>query len=292
MPLVMSSKSILDALAGGECVDPDGDVQLLVELSCLDEELCRSLQEAVRHLPCQVEWQAAGPAFTLYVLGDYDADQDELLAVLARFVDGQEGQLRLIETRLVQGAQASLARHGFRFVSDAPQGPKDIVLAPGSHAFGSGNHPSTNLVVELLEEEAALAASVLDVGCGTGVLAIIAARLGARRVVGVDIDRDSVRVAAENARANDLTEHLAFTTSPLPEIEGAFGLILANLTASVLYRLMAAITSKAAPGCRLIISGLQGRQGDEAAELAASYGWRLEKRRALGKWQARLCVRR
>ncbi|MBU0679976.1 MAG: 50S ribosomal protein L11 methyltransferase [Proteobacteria bacterium] len=284
----MSGESILTGLLDGECVDPRGDVQLLVELSCLGEDICRDLQAALRALPCRVEWQAKESFFQSYVLGDHGADQDQLLLVLSRFLDGQPGQLRIIESRLVQRSRGGTARHGFRFVASDPQGPQDIVLATGNHAFGSGNHPSTSLVVELLEELPEIPATVLDVGCGTGVLSIIAGRLGAQRVVGVDIDEEAVLVAIENARANNLTDRLSFTTSQLHEVDGPFALILANLTASVLCRLMDSITSKAGPGTQLIISGLQGRQGDEAEEMAAQHGWHLEERRALGKWQVRL----
>ncbi len=287
----MPSESILTGLDRGECVDPGGDVQLLVELSCGGEDLCLELQEALSSLPCQVEWQAGGRDFTLYVLGDQGADQDQLLAALAPFLDDRSNQLRPIETRLVQGSRVAMARHGFCFVSNNPTGPKDIVLAAGSHAFGSGNHPSTSLVVELLEELIEIPSPVLDVGCGTGVLSLIAARLGAQQVVGLDIDGEAVLVALENAKANNLADRLSFSTSPLQGLEGSFALILANLTVSVLHGLMGAITSKAEPGARLIISGLQGRQGDEAEGLAAGQGWRLEKRRALGKWQALLLVR-
>jgi 2-polyprenyl-3-methyl-5-hydroxy-6-metoxy-1,4-benzoquinol methylase len=284
----MSGESILTGLVDGECVDPGGDVQLLVELSCLGEDICRDLQAALGALPCRVEWQAKASDYHCYVLGHLGADQDQLLLALSRFLDDQPGQLRIIESRLVQRSKGAAARHGFRFVASDPQGPRDIVLATGNHAFGSGNHPSTSLVVELLEKLIEIPSTVLDVGCGTGVLAIIAGRLGAGQVVGIDIDQDAVLVASENARANNMADRLSFTTSSLQEVDGPFALILANLTASVLYRLMESITSKARPGTRLIVSGLQGRQGDEAEKLAAHHGWHLKKRRALGKWQVRL----
>lgn len=286
----MNRESMLTGLGTGECVDPNGDVQLLAELACSDEDICRALQEAMVSQSCQVEWQAAGRDFNLYVLADQGADQDQILAALVGFLDNRPNKLHLIETRLVQRPPVVLPGHGFRFVRSNASGPKDIILAAGSHAFGSGDHPSTNLVIELLEELSEIPSPVLDVGCGTGVLSIIAARLGARQVVGLDIDDEAVMVASVNAQANNLADRLSFTTSSLQEIGGSFALILANLTASVLYRLMSALTRKAELGSRLIISGLQGRQGDEAEELAARQGWHLEERRALGKWQALLFV--
>ncbi len=287
----MSAESFLAGLVEGECVDPNADAQILAEFSCQSEDVCCELRDALLSLPCQVEWQGGRSAFILYVLGNPGADQDQLLAAVAGFLDRRPNLLRLIETRLVQSKTTAQARHGFRFVSRNPRGPQDIVLAAGSHAFGSGNHPSTSLVVELLEELDDIPSPVLDVGCGTGVLSIIAGRLGARQVVGIDIDKEAVTVAAENAGANDLSDRLSFSTTALADLQGPFSLIIANLTASVLYRLVDSISAQSASGARLVISGLQGRQGDEAEEWFVCQGWCLEKRRHLGKWQARVLRR-
>lgn len=288
----MSNNSILAGLVEGECVDPHGsDVQLLAELACSREEICRELQEVVADFLCQVEWQAKGDDFIIYVLADHDADQDQLLTILARFLDERPSFLRFVETRLVQRSSLFTPRHGFSFVAGNPVGPRAIILAAGNHAFGSGNHPSTSLVIELLEELPVIPSPVLDVGCGTGILSLVSCRLGAGQVVGVDIDDETVAAAVENARINEMADRLTFGSAPLSEVEGVFPLILANLTGSVLYRLMDGISNKAAPEALLIVSGLQGRQGDEAETLAARYGWQLEKSRNLGKWQARVFIR-
>jgi SAM-dependent methyltransferase len=287
----MNGESILTGLVDDECVEPGAAAQLLVELSCDSEELCCAVVSALEALPCQVEWQAAEAGFCSYVLAEHGADHDLLLGAVARLLDQWPEQCRLRETRLVQGRQGSVARHGFCFVEKMGGGNRDIVLAAGSHAFGSGHHPSTALVVELLEEFPVMPSPVLDVGCGTGVLSLVAGRLGAGRVVGVDIDQEAVRVAVANARANELAHKLCFTTTPLSEVAGPFALVVANLTASVLYRLLDEITAKAGPGGVLIISGLQGRQGNEATAWAAERGWQLAKSRTHGKWQARQLVR-
>lgn len=287
----MNGESILTGLVDNECVDPATAAHLLVELSCEGEESCRALASALETLPCQVEWQAAEAGFCSYVLADHGADHDQLLGAVGRFLDQWPDQVRLRETRLVQGRQGGVARHGFCFVEKKGSTSRDIVLAAGSHAFGSGRHPSTALVVELLEEFAVMPSPVLDVGCGTGVLSLVAGRLGAGQVVGVDIDQEAVRVAADNARANELAHKLCFTTTPLSEVAGPFALIVANLTASVLYRLLDGITGLAGPAGVLILSGLQGRQGDEATAWATARGWQLAKSRTLGKWQARQLVR-
>ncbi len=284
----MSKGSILARFSKGECLDPGGDVQLLAELNCQSEAVCRSLQNELEPLPCQIEWHASSDHLIVYVLGDKNADQDQLLAAIADFIDGQPGQIHFVENRLVQDCSVFSARHGFRFVNSDPAGDKEILLAAGSHAFGSGSHPSTSLVVEFLEELAEIPSPVLDVGCGTGILSLVAARLGAGQVVGIDIDQKAVDVAATNACSNHLEEKVSFSSASLQELQGAFPLILANLTGSVLFRLLEDISAKAGPGSRLIISGLQGRQGDEAEKLASNYGWKVESRKSMGKWQALL----
>lgn len=286
----MSSSFIHDGLLGRECIDPGADVQLLVELLAPSAALCAELAGQLQAVPCRVEWcRRAAEGYGLYILADPGVDHDRLLARVALLVDGR-GQIALVETRLVQKTPLTRARHGFSFVGTEPGSAMDITLVGNSHAFGSGNHPSTALVVELLEELPEIPSPVLDVGCGTGVLSLVAARLGAASVLGLDIDQQAVATAVGNAAANKLSAEVHFTTSPLAEVTGSYALILANLTASVLYRLLADMSDKTAGHCRLIVSGLQGRQGEEAEELVGRYGWRLVTRRSLGKWQARLFV--
>ncbi|PLX49604.1 MAG: hypothetical protein C0613_06855 [Desulfobulbaceae bacterium] len=290
MPNGMNSSFIHDGLLGRECIDPGADVQLLVELVVPSAALCVELAGQLQTLPCRVEWcRRAAQGYCLYILADPGVDKDRLLARVALLVDGRQ-QIALVETRLVQKPPLTGARHGFSFVDTKSGRATHITLAGNSHAFGSGNHPSTALVVELLEELPEVPSPVLDVGCGTGVLSLVAARLGAASVLGLDIDAEAVATAVANAAANNLSAQTRFTTSPLAEVAASYALILANLTASVLYRLLADMSDRAAGHGRLIVSGLQGRQGDEVEELAGRYGWRLVTRRCLGKWQARLFV--
>ena len=137
-----------------------------------------------------------------------------------------------------------------------------LVIDPGQ-AFGTGGHASTRLALEAIAAlpEAALAgARVLDVGCGTGVLALAALALGAGCAVGCDLDPLATAAAREAARANGLAARLALVTGSLdalgPRAAGAFGLVVANLLRRELEPLLAALARAVRPGGHVILSGL------------------------------------
>ncbi|MEO5919292.1 MAG: 50S ribosomal protein L11 methyltransferase, partial [Candidatus Limnocylindrales bacterium] len=117
--------------------------------------------------------------------------------------------------------------------------PGDVVLAldPGM-AFGTGLHPTTRLCLAAIEEAAdrgdLASARVLDVGCGSGILAIAAARLGAKAVLGVDTDQIAVEATTANARRNRLVRRIGARAGSLPTGEAPHDVVLANLIASVL----------------------------------------------------------
>jgi ribosomal protein L11 methyltransferase len=141
-------------------------------------------------------------------------------------------------------------------------GPDDIVLSldPGM-AFGTGGHETTRLCLErleavLLSRLSAPPASVLDLGTGSGILAMAAARLGAGRVRAVDIDPEAVEVARENIAINGLTERIECSTTPLETLDGPFDVILANILAEELVRLAPQLTARLACGGVLILSGI------------------------------------
>ncbi|MDR3580247.1 MAG: 50S ribosomal protein L11 methyltransferase [Oryzomonas sp.] len=144
----------------------------------------------------------------------------------------------------------------------AEAGPDDIVLSldPGM-AFGTGGHETTRLCLErletvLLNRPSTPPASVLDLGTGSGILAMAAARLGAGRVCAVDIDPEAVEVARENLAINGLTERIECSATPLETLSGPFDVILANILAEELVRLAPQLTSRLAGGGVLILSGI------------------------------------
>jgi ribosomal protein L11 methyltransferase len=176
-----------------------------------------------------------------------------------------------------------------------PEGDGVIWLDPGL-AFGTGNHETTRLCCERLVACAATRAiaadgsrrgRVLDAGCGSGILALSAARLGFRDVEGFDNDPEAVRVSRENAVLNHLDGAVRFFTADL--VAGLAGrevdLLLANIQADVLCAHAAELTAAVAPGGTLVLSGILAA---EAAQVRAVFGgrvpgWRLDGR-TLGEW--------
>ena len=139
----------------------------------------------------------------------------------------------------------------------------NLVLDPGM-AFGTGSHPTTRLCLEWLERNVHAGCSVLDYGCGSGILAIAAARLGAGSVVGVDIDPLAVEAARANAQRNAVTATFHDSAQP---VAGAYDLVVANILSNPLRVLAPAICTRVRSGGRLALSGILREQADEIAEI-------------------------
>jgi ribosomal protein L11 methyltransferase len=138
--------------------------------------------------------------------------------------------------------------------------PGDLIieLDPGM-AFGTGTHPTTRLCLEALERHLPSTGpmrSVLDVGTGSGVLAIAAALLGAAPITAVDIDPIAIDVARHNASQNGIGERIICSTTPLDELPGSYDLILANILAEDLVRMRHQLAARVANNGTLILSGI------------------------------------
>lgn len=148
-----------------------------------------------------------------------------------------------------------------------PRGAKAVYLDPGM-AFGTGNHETTRLCAVRLTEVAAEWAgtlaerSVTDAGCGSGILAISAAKLGFGTVSGFDIDAEAVRISRENALANGVGGAISFRACGLEEglAQGQSDLVLANILANVLAENAAILSRSVAPGGKLVLSGIMARE--------------------------------
>jgi ribosomal protein L11 methyltransferase len=149
-----------------------------------------------------------------------------------------------------------------------------IELDPGM-AFGTGTHATTRLCLEALAEQLATTPGVrvLDVGTGSGILAMAAAALGASEVLACDIDAEACRAAAENVQRNGLSDRVTITTTPLEQLAGQFDVLLANILAEENIRLAAQFFEHLAPGGALILSGIL--QEKEAAVASAFSAWPL-----------------
>jgi ribosomal protein L11 methyltransferase len=151
-------------------------------------------------------------------------------------------------------------------------GEKDIVilLEPGQ-AFGTGEHPTTQLCLELLEAHLKPSMKILDVGTGSGILAIAAKKLGAREVVATEQDPTSAEVARENAEKNQV-EITVLVTEQIPEDAQGFDLVVANLFSSTLVRLSHSLYRALSPGGRLIVSGVIPENWDEVRQALEGAG--------------------
>ena len=151
---------------------------------------------------------------------------------------------------------------------DAPD-PDALVLEldPGL-AFGTGSHPTTRLCMEWIEQHVQPGNSLLDYGCGSGILAILAKKCGANPVIGIDIDPQAV----ESARHNSERNH-AEVTYGLPDDcpAGEFDIVVANILSNPLKLMASMLSSRVKPGGRIALSGILARQADEVAQVYARW---------------------
>lgn len=143
----------------------------------------------------------------------------------------------------------------------------NLTLDPGL-AFGTGAHPSTRLCLAWLRAQVGDRTSVLDYGCGSGILAIAAARLGAPRVVGTDIDAQAVQAGIDNARANSVRVTFARVDDLRPE---RFDIVVANILASPLRMLAPALAARTDDGGCIALAGILASQADDV--MAAYAPW-------------------
>ena len=148
---------------------------------------------------------------------------------------------------------------------EAPEpGAINIVLDPGA-AFGTGSHPTTRLCLAWLERSVSTGASVLDYGCGSGILAIAALKLGAARAVATDIDPLALGAARYNSRRNAVTLEVMDAQDTVP---GAFTITVANILANPLRMLAPILASHTLPGGLMALSGILE---DQASDVALAY---------------------
>ncbi|MFA7348681.1 MAG: 50S ribosomal protein L11 methyltransferase [Desulfurivibrionaceae bacterium] len=174
-------------------------------------------------------------------------------------------------------------------------GEKVIEMDPGM-AFGTGHHASTKLALEFVESlfhtKETPPKTVLDVGTGTGILAMAAALFGAQEVLAIDNDPEAVVVAAENILRNGLQPTITASGVALEEIPRQFDLVIANIIHDTLIELAAPLAAHLAPDGRLIMAGiLTGPQTDNIRAAYNALGLKHQETRSEGEWSALLFSR-
>ncbi len=170
-----------------------------------------------------------------------------------------------------------------------PTGEEAVIRLDPGMAFGTGTHETTRLCLRLLEECVSENTRLLDVGTGSGILAVGAALLGAPYALGVDIDPVAVRVAKENAALNGTSGVTEFVCGDLTEkVSGRFEIVTANIVADVILRLLGTVKEFLAPGGALIVSGIIDTRAAETEKACLDAGFRIVRRIDEGGWVAML----
>ena len=236
--------------------------------------------------PGMVPDEAAWDRSRVVALTDVDADQAQIVAEAAASIGlptppytvrnvADEDWVRLTQS---QFAPIHIGKSIWVVPSwhEAPD-PDALILEldPGL-AFGTGSHPTTRLCMEWLEAHPAPGATVLDYGCGSGILAMVAKKLGAGDVTGVDIDPQAIESARDNATRNHcaidyyLPDDFA-VSDKLHHATGRFDIVVANILSSPLKVMAPMLAGRVAPGGSLILSGVLARQADEVAAAYAAF---------------------
>ena len=166
-----------------------------------------------------------------------------------------------------------------------------IHLDPGM-AFGTGQHPTTAMCLRALEDRVQPGMSVLDLGCGSGILGIAAAKLGATRVLALDTDPQAIKSTTENASANDVSHLIEVREGTLDGSGESFDLIAANISGLTLQRLARTLAAALMPGGALIASGFLEDAVGDLHQAFGAVGLRTEETIDDGVWRAIFAVSR
>lgn len=167
-----------------------------------------------------------------------------------------------------------------------PQNRTILSIDPGA-AFGTGTHATTSLCLELLQDKITDGVKMLDIGCGSGILALASVLLGADSAIGVDIDAQSVKTATENAEINKISDKAKFIVGDLADkISGKYEVICANIVADVIIRLLPDVDKFMTDNGVLIVSGIIDIRKDDLLEAVAKNGFTVAEERYKDNWCA------
>jgi ribosomal protein L11 methyltransferase len=175
--------------------------------------------------------------------------------------------------------------------SDVAESDLVLVIDPG-HAFGSASHETTRMCLEAVVDLVTPGCVVADIGCGSGILAIAAARRGATMVVATDIAADAIVATLDNALTNNVADLVEVSTATIDELDPAtFDVVYANIGAATLSSMAAALVQVTKPDGVLVLSGLLGEQAETVISSFEQSGALRTEVRADGEWRTVLMKR-
>lgn len=159
-------------------------------------------------------------------------------------------------------------------------------IDPGA-AFGTGTHATTSLCLEMLQDYIKNDEKVLDIGCGSGILALAAVLLGADSAIGIDIDAQSVKTANENAQINNIDDKVKFYVGDLAtNVDGKYDIVCANIVADVIIRLLPDVSRFLNDNGVMIISGIIDIRKDDVLSAVAQNGFKIVQEKYKDNWCA------
>ena len=177
------------------------------------------------------------------------------------------------------------------WIDDYDAGDRAILnIEPGA-AFGTGTHDTTRLCLEVLDEIVTNEDTVLDIGCGSGILAIASMLLGAEKGFGVDIDPVAVKTATENGKMNGIDENaLQFVCGDLADkVTEKYSIVVANIVADIIKLFSTQVRAFMLPGAKFIASGIIDTRADEVCESLENAGLKIVRRIENGGWVCLVC---
>ena len=279
----MVSQILMDAGSSGTMIEDKNDVAANQrpegQWDIIDEEIARRIGDDVK------------------VTGYYEVDAG--LNDRVRFVEGEirrikgmdlgfdAGKLEILQQTFAEEDWAENWKKAFKPLRlgshmlvkpgwadcEVLPGDKVIEIDPGM-AFGTGTHETTGMCVELVEKYVSLGATAIDVGTGTGILAIAAAHMGARDVLAIDIDRVAVRVAKENVRINGFEEIIRCQAGDLLEnVDEVADVVIANIIADVIIAIAAPVKAHIRAGGVFICSGISAERRQDVLDALDAAGY-------------------